>query len=109
MADIIVSKELANTAEEYRSLATTLQTEIDDFDANVVQMSSTAIFGEAAPEDIVRLWTGTGSEDGVKGAMQSYVTKLNEAATNIDNYLATLQVADTRKGEEAADLVHVVS
>ena len=108
MADVYVSNELANTAEEYRSLATTLQTEIDDFDANVVQMSSAAIFGEAAPEDIVRLWTGTGSEDGVKEAMQSYVTKLNEAATNIDNYLASMQVTDTRNGEEAADLIHVM-
>ncbi len=108
MEDFIVSQELAKTAEEYRNLATILDREINDFDGNVVQMSSSAIFGETAPEDIVKLWSGTGAEDGVKAAMVSYVKKLNEAAVNIDNFLTAAKQADAKSAEAAADLIHVV-
>ena len=107
MADVLVSNQLGHSVEEYTDLAGRLQASIDKMDEAMQRMVTGAIFGECAPESILRLWNSGEENGGVKGAMESYVSKLYEVAALVQKVVTDAQTVDAGASGEASTAVVV--
>ena len=106
MSDVYVNGQLIDSAEDYRTVATDLNSSIETMDETIQKMTTGAVFGECAPEGIIKLWTG-GDQEGVRAAMESYVTKMNDVAVMVEAVVSDVQTVDAQAGEAAPTTVAV--
>ncbi len=108
MPNVIINNQLIDSAEDYRTVGQDLQKSIEAMDETIQKMATGAVFGECAPDGIIRLWTG-GDQEGVRAAMESYVSKMNEVAATVESVVSDAQTIDAAVGESAPTVVGVTS
>lgn len=107
--NIIYDKEgLESIGQEYTTLATQLRTSINEFGTLIDTLTQSGVKGAEAPTQLLSLWNGGGENGGVRDAMLSYASKLDEAAANLHTMAVNTTTVDTSAGETATNIVKVM-
>ncbi|SHN48999.1 hypothetical protein SAMN02745247_00215 [Butyrivibrio hungatei DSM 14810] len=96
-------------ADEYDTLANNLDTEIVNFGSAIEGVANKGIEGDESVTKLLELWTTnvSGYDEGLEGAMKTYVTELRNSSLKIYDYLANLKAVDNGKAEELDEVIQV--